>query len=351
MATNAIPIIDSHIHLYPATHLSGLNWTADLPKDHILNQQSSVEEYKSASAQQTNLLGFVFLETDRKSGLDESEWKDPLEEVEFLARIAQGKPVAGEGHVSADSKLVLGIVPWAPVPAGPDALSTYNSQVRQACGDDRTASLVKGYRYLVQDKPKGTMLQSGFISGLQWLGKQDLIFDLGVDSRSGGMWQLQEACEMLKKVYEGGSELKVVINHFCKPNLRLTPEDCMDNHPDFIEWKECVQTLARFSSTFMKLSGFFSELPAQNESRPASVQDLLQRIMPWVEVVISVFGPSRIMFGSDWPVCSAGGPGIKSWQHWHDLVSLLLDELRLSDEDKLQIWSGTAKRAYNIQMS
>lgn len=59
-----------------------------------------------------------------------------------------------------------------------------------------------GVRYLVQDKGRGVMLQPGFIGGLKWLGKQRLVFDLGVDARQGGLWQLREAAEMMGRVYE-----------------------------------------------------------------------------------------------------------------------------------------------------
>jgi L-rhamnono-1,4-lactonase len=156
MADNACPIIDSHIHLFAASHLSSLNWTADLPADHVLNRGNTVADYKTATSRAPNLKGFVFLETDRKSGPSEAEWTNALDEVAFLARIAEGRPIPNQGHEVADSHLVLGIVPWAPIPAGPDALAQYVDKTLALFSPEKKR-LVKGFRYLLQDKPPQTL--------------------------------------------------------------------------------------------------------------------------------------------------------------------------------------------------
>lgn len=70
---------------------------------------------------------------------------------------------------------------------------------------------VRGVRYLVQDKPAGTMLQDGFVGSLRWLGRLGLTFDLGVDARSGGLGQLREAVEMMGRVYEGVTDRREAV--------------------------------------------------------------------------------------------------------------------------------------------
>jgi L-rhamnono-1,4-lactonase len=341
------PIIDTHIHLYSSRDIADLAWTADLPQGHCLNTENNVQEYRAA-ATSSSLLGFIFVETDRKSGLQEQQWHHPLEEVGFLARVANGAPLQGEHFLQSDKGLVFGIIPWAPVPAGPSALSTYMSLVKERCAIKETWDKVKGVRYLVQRSPAGTMLLPGFIDGLKWLGENRLTFDLGIDARSGGLYQLREACEMMRRVYEHGVELKIVINHLCKPNLHLSAPEA-SKHPDFVEWKNTIQKMASFRGTYMKLSGAFSELPPQEDGNPADVDDLVVHMKPWIEVVFSAFGPQRIMFGSDWPVCNVGGPGADlSWKHWHNLVAAMLENEKLTDEEKGYIWSGTAAEAYNV---
>lgn len=127
----------------------------------------------------------------------------------------RGEPIEGEGHVPEDKSLCLGFVPWAPVPAGPEALKEYMGLVRERTQTEEVWCKVRGVRYLMQDKPPGTMLGEDFINGLKWLAKEGLAFDLGVDARQGGLWQLREAVEMMKRAYsgsEGGEGVKMVIS-------------------------------------------------------------------------------------------------------------------------------------------
>ncbi|RMZ76018.1 hypothetical protein DV738_g5142, partial [Chaetothyriales sp. CBS 135597] len=344
------PIIDSHIHLFAGHHIPCLNWTAELPIGHVLNRGNTIADYLAATAGVHNLKGFIFIETDCKSGLAEADWQYSLDEVAFLARIAEGRPLPNEGHEPADSSLVLGVVPWAPIPAGTDALSHYVERAVHAFSSEKR-HLIKGFRYLLQDKPRGVALEPSFIQSLRWLGEHGYSFDLGVDARSAGLHQLDEACRMMDLVYSTGSNVELIINHFCKPNLRLdaAAQDAVSNHPDFVAWKSYIERMAAYPNTYMKLSGLFSELPPQDEANPRDVSSLVAQIAPWVSVVLAAFTPSRIMFGSDWPVCNVGGPGIaKSWSHWHSVVATTLDTLGLTAEEKALIWSGTATKAYNI---
>lgn len=222
LPNSQIPIVDSHIHLFPETHLKTLSWHNT---NNPLGTQHSVNEYRHAVTQANAtpaLRGFIFLETDRLSSITDSTkppnngWQHALDEVSLLTRIALGTPIPGEGHVPHDKTLCLGIVPWAPVPGGPDVLSAYMEQVRRRTGEEVWGK-VRGVRYLVQDKAEGMMLENGFVAGLRWLGREGFVFDLGVDARSGGLGQLREAVEMMGLVYgglEGGDGVTIVISRF-----------------------------------------------------------------------------------------------------------------------------------------
>ncbi|PLB36052.1 uncharacterized protein BDW47DRAFT_54741 [Aspergillus candidus] len=353
----SIPIVDSHIHLFPKSHLPTFTWyTEDSP----LASQHSVDEYRAASthASHPQPRGFIFLETDRLSSIDDTPeghgWTHPLDEVSFLTRIISGAPHPGEGHTATDQRLCLALIPWAPVPGGPSALEAYMAQVRARTGTNTTAwKKVRGVRYLVQDKPRGVMGQRDFIEGVQWLGRQGLTFDLGVDARSGGLWQLEEAVEMMETVY-GGVALKeqtsVIINHLCKPNLRLSGSDTTE-HMDFRAWKALVERMARWPKTYMKLSGAFSELPPLSAEKDPDILDLVQQLQPWVEVIFRCFRPERVMFGSDWPVCNIGGGGnAVSWGRWQAIVEGILERQGLNEGQKRRVWGGTAVEAYGIEV-
>lgn len=346
-------IIDSHIHLYAESHLPTLAWAGPSAPD-VLTRQNSVEQYKAASIKERPR-GFVFVETDRKSALTEDSWDYALEEVNFLRRIKAGKPVEGEGHVAEDRNLILGAVIWAPLGAPTELLKRYLE--RSGAIQDLKAKdgLVRGFRYLLQDKPKGTALQPAFIEGLLLLEQAGAkTFDLGVDFRQGGHWQLVETISMLETFSSRSTgSMKFVINHFCKPDLRISGPEA---ESALQKWKDCIDRLAKFH-TYMKLSGFFSELPPQEAGKPASITELLKRTRPYVKVVFDSFGPSsgtgksRVLFGSDWPVCNIGGPGVEqSWQHWVAFVDAVLEDQQLSRDEKAEVWAGCACEVYDLNV-
>jgi L-rhamnono-1,4-lactonase len=104
-------------------------------------------------------------------------------------------------------------------------------------------------------------------------------------------------------------------------------------------------TLSKCRKTYMKLSGCFAELPEKLMERSAA--DIFSAILPWLAVVVAAFGPSRLMFGSDWPVCSVG-VGEDAWKKWHRVVEMVCDLAGLSQEDQVMLWNGTAKQAYKL---
>ncbi|KAI5861282.1 amidohydrolase [Durotheca rogersii] len=363
-----IPIIDAHIHLYPESELETLAWCKP---ESPLAKQHSLEEYRAATAGATPQ-GFIFLETDRKNDLEAGEkdgsgWKYPLMEVAWLRRIATGQPKPGEGHSAADSELCLAYIPWAPLPSGAAAVERYIDLVKEEAGDSWPK--VRGFRYLVQDKPNGTMTADGFIESLKLLGRRGFVFDLGVDQHNRGRIQLEEAVEMIDRAHDGVPEdekVTFIINHMCKPDLSIYN---VQTSPSFIAWRTAMFTLSKCSRTYMKLSGGFSEMPETLRRR--STEDIFDAISPWLSVLLAAFGPGRIMFASDWPVCTVGVPGPEAeaeaggdgaaaaeaegkgeagaWLKWKKIVDRLCWMASFDDETKKMIWGGTALKAYGIE--
>lgn len=337
------PVIDSHIHLYPSSELDTLAWSKP---NTPLHKQYSLEQYAAATSSYPSLEGFIFLETDRKQDLDKgaedgSGWEFPLMEVEWLKRIALGTPKEGEGHTSEQKELCLAIIPWAPVPSGAEVLERYVGEVEKHA--ETSFGKIKGFRYLVQDKERGTMLKESFIEGLKWLGKKGFVFDVGVNQHSGGKWQLEEAVEMIERAHEDVEEkdkITFILNHLCKPDLSVYNQ----TDPKFTAWRTAMFRLSKCSKTFMKLSGCFSEMPAQLRSAP--VDEVFAALQPYLVVILATFGPFRIMFGSDWPVCTIGLDD--AWKKWREVVARFCDMASLSQAERIMIWSGTAIRAYGI---
>uniref|UniRef100_A0A093XGE7 L-rhamnono-gamma-lactonase n=1 Tax=Talaromyces marneffei PM1 TaxID=1077442 RepID=A0A093XGE7_TALMA len=364
-----IPIIDSHVHLWTETQLKTLTWHNS---NNPLGFQHSAEDYVLSATEQESskyqLQGFVYLEVDRISSVqaddDGKGWEHILDEVSFLARIARGTPADGEGHIESHKLLMLGFVPWAPVPGGPAVLETYislvkgriaSSAARNDHKDDGEAwKKLRGFRYLVQDKPAWTMLQSDFVEGLKWLGRQRLAFDLGVDARQGGLGQLREAIELIKRVNDGvNMEERVVVI-------------ITNNHPDFIEWKDLITAMATQSTTtYMKLSGLLSEYPQLSQEYTQGDEDslinhLVDHARPWTDALFDAFGPHRVMFGSDWPVCTVGkgataskigGGRAGAWIRWRKVVERVLEKRGLNEDEKKDVWGGVAVRAYRLDIT
>lgn len=105
--------------------------------------------------------------------------------------------------------------------------------------------------------------------------------------------------------------------------------------------------LSKCSNTYMKLSGCFSEIPSALQA--ASAEEIFDAIQPWFVVLLTTFGTKRLMFGSDWPVCTVGiGEG--AWKKWKAVVERFCVAAGLDMEDKIMLWSGTAISAYGIKM-
>lgn len=203
-------LVDSHIHLFRDEHLSSLAW---MTPENPLNGQHSIGEYLSSTSHSTisrRSLGFVFVETDRKCHLaDDSGWKGPLEEFEFVYKAGTGKDL----RYRDSAKAVLGIVPWAPLPKGRGAMQRYKAQLREISDEKNEGvkiRLLKGFRYLLQFNPPGFMLDESFIDSLKWMGEEGYVFELTVDCRGKGLWQLEEAVELLKRAHGGVQEDKKV---------------------------------------------------------------------------------------------------------------------------------------------
>lgn len=343
-------IIDSHIHLYPASEQEQLAWLTG--SDHPLHGQHSVDDYLSATRDVANLRGFIFVETDRKHDLETEDFDCPLQEVSCLARIAEGLPREGEGHNSDHAQLVLGIVPWAPLSLGPQKLAAYVEDAKRAAGS--TASKIVGFRYLIQDKPLRTCTEPKFIESLKWLGRNGYTFDVGIDMASEPK-QGKECVAMMRAAHEGvGEEDQVVfvVNHIVKPAMSdsdVNGDEVLATE-EFRLWKEKIGELSRFGKTYMKLSGCLSQMKAVDHRHDMTPEELYELMEPWLSVVLEAFGPRRIMWGSDWPVCEVSPSGKGAWETWRGVCEAFVKHNKHSEEDANRIWFGTAVEAYELKV-
>lgn len=345
-------VIDSHIHLWPenAANENGHVWmTPGMPlaKQHILPDYYEASQQTSTPSE-TKVHGVVYVETDRRYDPPTgslAEWAaNPLDEVKFVRSIVEGD------YGSRDRQMLLGIVLWAPMNQPPEVLREWLRLAEQAAGPT-TWQRVKGFRFLLQaihDEAefKDLVLGPDFAANLKLLGQRGFSFDIGVDQHSGGPWQLEWVYMAMQRAHAGvedGQKVTFIINHLCKPdfaNSTITDRESIN----YYRWKEAVEKMSHMSKTYMKLSGAFSELPQRPEAR----SDVTVQIRPWVEHVLKHFGPRRVMFGSDWPVCNVNGPEDGSpWVVWTDTVERLLESFVPVGEHE-RVWRNTAVEAYRL---
>lgn len=178
----------------------------------------------------------------------------------------------------------------------------------------------KGVRPMIQDIPDDNWMLR---ADVQWayaaLADMDLTFDA-----LGFPRHLANFLTLLKR-YPG---LRVVIDHCMKPVIR-------EHSPqNFAFWAEGISRLAGETSAVIKFSALITEAkPDWNE----------ETLRPYVDHILKVFGPERIMWGSDWPVCRLRA----EYDRWYQAARALT--AHLSDKDRAAIFGGTATAFYRLQ--
>ncbi|KIW08944.1 uncharacterized protein PV09_00858 [Verruconis gallopava] len=358
-------ILDAHIHLWPSSAANEASHSWMVPGGH-LTKQYSLGDYLEAvapAASDFTHSGFVYVETDRTVGSKVTDdltvqAAEPLKEIEFLRSIVEGTAEDGHAFRAQDATLLRGIVAWAPLNRPLPDFLRYMEIARETAGE-ATWSKIKGFRFLLQgivneDEFKQLVdpSESSFVTLLKFLGSQNLSFDVGVDQRQGGVWQLERFAAVIELAHKDvATENKTIfiLNHLCKPDMEQPPTTDARTNQNFERWKIAISRMAKQERVYMKLSGAFSEIADQTTESPMPVSEVVERMKPWLDQVFAEFGPRRIMFGSDWPVCNVRGPGdSKSWSHWVKVVDQVLRSRRLLDDEMNRVWHGTAEEAYRL---
>ncbi|KAK6353994.1 hypothetical protein TWF730_008414 [Orbilia blumenaviensis] len=342
-------VIDSHIHLWRTQDISTLAW--ETPENPLFGTYDLSRYLKCISPAPSGYSGFVFVETDRKY----TDPKDPSEDLKCWEHVLEEyRFVLGLSRTPDGRDLVKGIVPWAPVHLGRGVMQRYqqllNGVDQEIYGEEKHGLLV-GYRYLIQDKPQGTISHPKFLEGLEYIRDMGRTFDLGVDCNRHTLWQIEEAVPVLKQV-EG---LKIVLNHLSKPPLGREPDG------GIVRWRELMTELGE-TRAVVKLSGGFSEIPPTlaNEGAEFPKQTMINMALEYARPLFQIFGAGRVIFGSDWPVCGVGyekvtGEQEGAWRQWFEIsdavVKILKDEggIKGIAEDWDGVWGNNALAAYNIQ--
>lgn len=212
---------------------------------------------------------------------------------------------------AAQSPVIAGVVGWTDLTA-PDVADRI-ARLRELPGGEHLA----GLRHQVQSEPDP-----------DWLTRPDVLRGLGAVAAAGLVYDLVITPTQLTAAASAAARLPgltFVLDHLGKPPVaagRLQP------------WASGLRRLAAQPNTVCKLSGLVTEA----DWRHWTVADL----RPYTEIALTAFGPDRLMFGSDWPVCTLAA----------DYASVLGSARELTEDlsadERAALFAGTAAQVYRL---
>ncbi|MEU0073608.1 amidohydrolase family protein [Streptomyces sp. NPDC006332] len=210
--------------------------------------------------------------------------------------------------LAAGHELIAGVVGWTDL-TRPDVADEL-ARLRELPG----GQYLKGIRHQVQGEPDP-----------RWLLRADVRRGLAAVADAGLVYDLLVLPHQLPSCVEAAADLPqltFVLDHLGKPPIAsgaLEP------------WAGDIRALAALPNTVCKLSGMVTEADIGSWT----VDDL----RPYAEVAVNAFGPDRLMFGSDWPVCTLAA----TYGDVLDAAAALTDPA-----DRTRIFETTATRVYDL---
>lgn len=181
----------------------------------------------------------------------------------------------------------------------------------------RQLESVKGFRHILQAEPEGFMLQPQFLKGIRLLRQYGYCYDILIHEK-----QLDEAIAFVNQTPD---DIKLVIDHIAKPNIK---------EKSFSQWEKKMKLIAERPNIFLKISGMVTEADWHKWKK--------EDFTPYLETVLTFFGPNRLMLGSDWPVCLLAAS-------YQQVIAMIRDFVAtLSTIEQAAIMGGTATEFYGL---
>ncbi|NVO04734.1 MAG: amidohydrolase family protein [Rhodoferax sp.] len=218
---------------------------------------------------------------------------------------------------------IVGVVGWTDLCA-PDVADTLDRYADQP--------LLKGFRHILQDEPQlPTLLRNpDFSRGVKAVQQRGLVYDVLVFDRQ--MASVVDFCAHHNKHW-------LVLDHVGKPCIR----DWASKSEVPGRWLASMRALASMPHMVCKLSGLVTE--ADWSGGHALQQHSTCIMLECFDRALELFGPNRILFGSDWPVCQLAAP----YEAVHGLAQRWANS-RLTAQEQNAFWSGNAQRVYRLQL-
>ncbi len=176
---------------------------------------------------------------------------------------------------------------------------------------------LKGFRHVLQgEADRALMLNPQFMNGVRMLNRYGLTYDILIfPDQLGYTFQFV-------KTFDGH---KLVIDHIAKPDIK---------NKNIGKWEKGMRSIAQYPNVYCKVSGMVTEANWHSW--------VLSDFKPYLDVVFEAFGPGRVMFGSDWPVCNVAG----GYQQMLSVVKNYTSTL--SADEQARFWGRNAMEFYNL---
>lgn len=277
-------VIDAHAHFWDVKSLR-YPW---IEPGSVFDRTYSLQDYQQAAAD-VPITRMIFVEADAHSScsLREARWAQELAAVDTrIQGIVARLTLTQNPGVIADLDRLTGV------------------------------PLLKGIRDNIQNHPPGFAIQAEFVQGVKEVARRGLHFELCL--KHG---QLGETLELVKRC----PEARFVLDHCAKPDIRRG-----DREP----WLSQIRAMAALPNVVCKISGLVTE--ADWEAwRP-------EQVLWYARQAAEAFGPTRIMFGSDWPVNEAAGGFLK----WYRVAEALVASWSIADQE--DFFYRNAERVYRL---
>ena len=281
-----LPIIDTHQHLWDLDRFS-LPWLKGEPK---LSRCFSPKDYRR-EAEGLGIVKTIYMEVD----VDPKQQEDEARTVLDLCDEDRSMPAAA-------------VISGRPASEG---FAIYLDLFR---GRDR----LKGVRQVLHGEgtPSGYCLTPEFVAGMRTLGDRGLSFDLCVRPD-----ELPNVAKLLTLV----PQTRFVLDHCGNPSVRSR---------NLSTWKADLARVAERPNLIAKVSG----IVASAAPGPWTADDLA----PIIDHVLDTFGPDRVVFGGDWPVCTLAA----TLREWVEALQAIVS--RRSEADRRKLFHDNAERFYRL---
>lgn len=281
-AEPVLEVVDTHQHLWDLERFK-LPWLDGAPK---LNRSFRSGDYRQAvdplakATPPARLVQAVYMEVDVLPAQQQAE-------ADFAYELCR----------RGDTLTVAAVV------GGHPASASFAAYVRPFRG----SRFIKGVRQVLHgaSTPAGFCLREQFVRGVRLLGELGLSFDLCL--RAG---ELADAARLIDRC----PDTRFILDHCGNADLAQRRR---------AEWKQGIAAVARRPNVVGKVSGIIASAPQGRWT----IDDLA----PVIEHTLDVFGPDRVMFGGDWPVCTLAA----SFSQWFDALRTVVASRPAEQQRKL----------------